>query len=132
MARSRVPAKTLDRLLVDVKNATPQCADCSIGPVVETRPDASGCNWTVSRIEGPHASDCLLAIADFIVDMRQNFLVERSEGDDPTLLTTWATENPYHPSGGEASPAASAKLDTAHAGPGSPDDGAPRPSRSLR
>jgi hypothetical protein len=45
MARIVVPAKTLDRLLSDLKRLTPEIADCTIGPVVEIRPDDPGCNW---------------------------------------------------------------------------------------
>lgn len=91
MARSTVPASTLNRLLRDCASRTAQCSQCAVGYVVQrTPPDEIGCNWTISRIEGCDSGECLLALQDFIDDMRASFLLLDDDGNDPTLLTTWA------------------------------------------
>lgn len=90
MARSKVPARILNKMLRDCASHTPQCVQCAIGPVVEIPPDETGCNWKVSMIQGGHCFECLDAMADFIAGLRAEFLLETGDDIDPTLLTTWA------------------------------------------
>ena len=91
MARSKLPARVLNKLLQDCATHTPQCAQCLIGSVVEIPVDETGCNWKVSVIQGGHCGECLAAMADFIVALREQFTLETLDDMDPTLLTTWAT-----------------------------------------
>lgn len=92
MARRMVTAGLLDKLLQDCATATEACGSCRIGPVVEIRPDASGCNWKISVIQGAHSGKCLLAMGEFIAGLRAEFLLDCTDDMDPTLLTTWATQ----------------------------------------
>ena len=80
MARSTVPAKVLNRLLQDCATHTAECKLCRLGPVVEIPVDEIGCDWKVSRFEGSHCGECLIAMHDFVAALREQF----------TLLTTWA------------------------------------------
>lgn len=90
MARSRVPARVLNKLLRECAALTPQCEQCVIGEVVEIPVDGTGCNWHVSVIQGGHCGECLAAMTDFILDLRANFLLLPPEQTDPTMLTNWA------------------------------------------
>lgn len=91
MGRRRVPAAELNKMLQDCATRTEECKSCSIGLVVEMRPDETGCNWQVSVIQGVHSSRCLLAMSEFISGLRVEYLLDSGDDMDPTLLTTWAT-----------------------------------------
>ena len=90
MVGSKASDGVLDRMLRDAAASKSECSQCRVRAVVGTRPDSTGCNWNVSRIEGCHSGDCLIAMAEFIAGMREHFLLESPDDMDPTLLTTWA------------------------------------------
>ena len=90
MARTKVSATALNRLLQERAANTPECAQCVIGNVVETIVDETGCNWRVSRIQGSGCIDCLEVMGAFVEGLRAEFLLDLGNDMDPTLLTTWA------------------------------------------
>ncbi len=70
MSRSTVAGRVLNKLLNECAIHTVECKQCIVGPVQEVPPDATGCNWKVSKIQGSHCVDCLSAMGDFIADLR--------------------------------------------------------------
>ncbi|KWR78697.1 hypothetical protein [Cupriavidus sp. IDO] len=52
-----------------------QCEGACFGDVVWHAPDASGCNWSLSTMEGGNSAACVEAILPFASKLRETYNV---------------------------------------------------------
>ncbi|MCT9119172.1 hypothetical protein N6G02_23785 [Cupriavidus gilardii] len=57
----------------------PECKEACFGDICVQTPDATGCNWGLSKMEGEHAEACMARIQPFIESMKAQFSVPEEE-----------------------------------------------------
>lgn len=67
------------------------CRYCHFGDIHVHEIDETGCNWSISQLQGHGCFECLEAVKLLIADLRSQYRV--AEADDEgggDFLTTWA------------------------------------------
>ncbi|SDC48653.1 hypothetical protein SAMN05216345_102480 [Cupriavidus sp. YR651] len=82
MARQIKNKAELRAMIRAAQEKLPACTGTCFGDVCWHQPDADGCNWSLSRMEGENSAACVDAIQPLVISLQQQFNIpeESSRG----------------------------------------------------
>ncbi len=75
MTRTTVHPDVLTFAIREAMALEPCCRNCVSGEVRQRLPDADGCNWTLSFLNGSGSGDCLVALLPSLERLKRRFAV---------------------------------------------------------
>ena len=95
MSRTVISAASITSLIRAQMTLLPDCAGCTCHEVRWRKPDGAGCNWIISRLDGPRSLGCLDQLVPLLDNLREHWNVpepvpRRALPMRRTVLSTFA------------------------------------------